>query len=120
MEGFRAGDLKLGRVVFIPPAIDPLSTKNMDLPPEICRRAIAEMGIDVRRPLLLQVSRFDPWKDPLGVIRAYRLVKEKIPGIQLAMVGAMAGDDPQGWEILDKINVEAVKDPDLYVFTNMT
>ena len=92
----------------------------MDLPPEICRRAIAEMGIDVRRPLLLQVSRFDPWKDPLGVIRAYRLAKEKIPDIQLAMVGAMAGDDPQGWEILDKINLEAVKDPDLNLFTNMT
>src|SRR2546425_407330 len=110
----------LGRGVFIPPAIDPLSTKNMDLPPEICRRAIAEMGIDVRRPLLLQVSRFDPWKDPLGVIRAYRLAKEKIPDIQLAMVGAMAGDDPQGWEILDKINLEAVKDPDLNLFTNMT
>ena len=120
MKAFRPGDLKLDRVVFIPPAIDPLSTKNMDLPPEICRRAIAEMGIDVRRPLLLQVSRFDPWKDPLGVIRAYRLAKEKIPDIQLAMVGAMAGDDPQGWEILDKINLEAVKDPDLNLFTNMT
>ena len=70
--------------------------------------------------LLLQVSRFDPWKDPLGVIRAYQLAKEKVPGIQLAMVGAMAGDDPHGWEILDTINAEAVNDPDLYVFTNMT
>src|SRR2546425_407327 len=88
-------------------------TQNMDLPPEICRRAIAEMGIDVRRPLLLQVSRFDPWKDPLGVIRAYRLAKEKIPDIQLAIGGAMAGDDPQGWEILDKIHPADVKDPDL-------
>src|SRR5882762_6212461 len=92
----------------------------MDLPPEICRCAIAEMGMDVRRPLPLQVPRFDPWKDPLGVIRAYRLAKEKIPDIQLAMVGAMAGDDPQGWEILDKINLEAIKVPDLNVFTNMT
>ena len=119
-RAFRPRDLKLERVVFIPPAIDPLSTKNMDLPQEICRRAIAEMGIDRNRPLLLQVSRFDPWKDPLGVIRAYQLVKEKIPGTQLAMVGAMAGDDPEGWEVLDKINAEAVNDPDLYVFTNMT
>jgi trehalose synthase len=119
-RAFRPGDLRLDQVVFIPPAIDPLSTKNMDLPRETCRHAIAEMGIDGERPLLLQVSRFDPWKDPLGVIRAYQLAKEKVPGIQLAMVGAMAGDDPEGWEVLDKINAEAVKDPDLYVFTNMT
>lgn len=120
MQAFRPADLSLDRVVFIPPAIDPLSTKNMALPDDICRRAIAEMGIDVRRPLLVQVSRFDPWKDPLGVIRAYQLVKEMIPGVQLAMVGAMAGDDPEGWEVLDKINAKAVQDPDLYVFTNMT
>ena len=120
MQAFRPADLELDRVVFIPPAIDPLSTKNMELPAEICRRAIDEMGIDVHRPLLLQVSRFDPWKDPLGVIRAYQLVKEKIPGVQLAMVGAMAGDDPEGWAVLDKINAEAVTDPDLHVFTNMT
>jgi trehalose synthase len=120
MKAFRPADLKLDPVVFIAPAIDPLSTKNMDLPQEVCHRAIIEMGVDVNRPLLLQVSRFDPWKDPLGVIRVYRIVKEKIPDIQLAMVGALAGDDPQGWEILEKVNVEAVKDPDLYVFTNMT
>jgi len=94
MQAFRPSDLELDRVAFIPPAIDPLSTKNMDLPHQICRRAIDEMGIDVHRPLLLQVSRFDPWKDPLGVIQAYRLVKENMPGVQLAMVGAMAGDDP--------------------------
>jgi len=120
MQAFRPADLSLGRVEFIPPAIDPLSTKNMDLPADICRGAIVEMGIDVGRPLLVQISRFDPWKDPIGVIRAYQLVKEKIPGTQLAMVGAIAGDDPEGWSVLEKINAAAVEDPDLYVFTNMT
>jgi trehalose synthase len=120
MKAFQPADLDLKHVVFIPPAIDPVSPKNMELPSEVYQRAIGEMGIDLHRPLLLQVSRFDPWKDPLGVIRAYHLAKEKVHGIQLAMVGAMAGDDPQGWEILDKINAEAVNDPDLYVFTNMT
>ena len=120
MKAFVPADLELSEVIFIPPAIDPVSTKNMELPPEVYRHAIGEMGIDLRRPLLLQVSRFDPWKDPLGVIRAYQLAKEKMPEIQLAMVGAMAGDDPQGWEILEKINEEAAKDSDLYVFTNMT
>jgi trehalose synthase len=120
MKAFRPADLEMRCVAYIPPAIDPLSTKNMDLPIEVCRHAVGEMGIDLNRPLLAQVSRFDPWKDPLGVIRAYRLVKRKMPGVQLAMIGAMAGDDPQGWEILDKINAEALKDPDIYVFTNMT
>src|SRR6266436_9399310 len=82
--------------------------------------AVGEMGVDLRRPLLAQISRFDPWKDPLGVIQAYRLAKERNPEIQLAMIGAMAGDDPQGWEILDKINAEAADDPDLHLFTNLT
>ncbi len=120
MKSFQPADLEIERVVFIPPAIDPASSKNMDLPADVCHRAIGEMGIDLRRPLLAQISRFDPWKDPLGVIQAYRLAKEKMPEIQLAMIGAMAGDDPQGWEVLDKINTEAADDPDLHVFTNLT
>ena len=120
MEEFCPPDLKASRAVFIAPAIDPLSTKNMDLPEEICRKALANAGIDLHRPLLLQVSRFDPWKDPLGVIQAYRLVKEKRPGIQLALVGAMAGDDPEGWRMLETINTESAKDTDIYVFTNLT
>lgn len=120
MEAFRPPDLNLSRVAFIPPAIDPLATKNMDLPHDLCRRVMADAGLDLRRPILLQVSRFDPWKDPLGVIEAYRLVKENHPSVQLVLVGAMAGDDPEGWDILDKINREASADPNIYVFTNQT
>jgi trehalose synthase len=120
MEEFCPPDLRALRKVFIAPAIDPLSTKNMGLPEEICRRAIADSGIDLHRPLLLQVSRFDPWKDPLGVIQAYRLVKEKIPEVQLVLVGAMAGDDPEGWRMLEIMNEESAKDTDMYVFTNLT
>jgi trehalose synthase len=120
MKAFQPSDLDLARVAFIPPAIDPASTKNMELPTDVCHRAIGEMGVDLNRPLLVQVSRFDPWKDPLGVIQAYRIAKKTRPEIQLAMLGAMAGDDPEGWGILDQINAEAVDDPDLYVFTNLT
>lgn len=120
MENFRPPDLSMRNVAFIAPAIDPFATKNMDIPRDLCRRAIADSGIDLRQPLLLQVSRFDPWKDPLGVIRAYRLVKEHRPGVQLALIGAMAGDDPEGWEILETIEKEALKDPNLHVFTNLT
>jgi trehalose synthase len=120
MKEFCPPDLNASHAVFIPPAIDPLSTKNMDLPEEICKRVLANCGVDLNRPLLLQVSRFDPWKDPLGVIKAYRLVKEKRPEVQLALVGAMAGDDPQGWRMLETINAESAKDNDMYVFTNLT
>lgn len=120
MKEFQPPDLKMGRVAFIPPAIDPLATKNMELPHDLCRRVMADAGLDLRRPILLQVSRFDPWKDPLGVITAYRLVQQKRPGVQLVLVGAMAGDDPEGWAVLDRINAEISADPDIYVFTNLT
>ena len=62
-----------------PPAIDPLTPKNMALSPEDAEYIVDQFGIDVERPLLTQVSRFDPWKDPLGVIDAYRQVKDRVP-----------------------------------------
>jgi trehalose synthase len=98
---------------------DPFATKNMELPVGLCERAIADSGVDPGRPLLLQVSRFDPWKDPLGVIEAYRLVKREIRGVQLVLIGAMAGDDPEGWQLLDKVQEKSALDPDLFVFTNV-
>ena len=68
-----------GNVNIVPPAIDPLAPKNMALSPEDAAYVCEQFGIDVDRPLMCQVSRFDPWKDPLGVIDAYRLVKEEMP-----------------------------------------
>jgi trehalose synthase len=119
MAEFLLPELQAKRMAFIAPAIDPLATKNMDLPRDLCRQAVADAGIDLRRPVLVQVSRFDPWKDPLGVIQAYRLVKAEMPGVQLALIGAMAGDDPEGWELLDRVEEESANDPDMYVFTNL-
>ena len=119
MAEFLLPGLDGGRAAFIAPAIDPLATKNMDLPLDVCRRAIADSGVDVNRPLLVQVSRFDPWKDPLGAIHAYRLVKQEVADVQLALIGAMAGDDPEGWAMLERVEEEAAQDPDLFVFTNL-
>src|SRR5690606_5059038 len=62
-------------VSFIAPAIDPLSAKNRELPEYLSRATVAELGIDLTRPLLIQVSRFDPWKDPFGVIEVWRRVR---------------------------------------------
>jgi trehalose synthase len=119
MAEFLLPELQTKRMAFIAPAIDPLATKNMDVPLDLCRRAMLDSGVDLTRPLILQVSRFDPWKDPLGVIEAYRLVKAEMPGVQLALIGAMAGDDPEGWELLDRVEEESANDPDMYVFTNV-
>lgn len=120
LDEFVPPDLNMNSLALIPPAIDPLGTKNMDLPREICRHVVANAGLDLSRPILLQVSRFDPWKDPLGVIEAYQMVRQQKPDVQLVLVGVLAGDDPQGWSILESVNREAECDPDLFVFTNLT
>jgi trehalose synthase len=102
-----------------PPAIDPLNPKNMALSLEDAAYIVDQFGIDVERPLLTQVSRFDPWKDPLGVIDAYRLVKQTHPDVQLALVGAMAHDDPEGWEFYNQTVTYAAGDPDIFILSNL-
>jgi trehalose synthase len=102
-----------------PPAIDPLAPKNMALSAEDASYIVDQFGIDVSRPLLTQVSRFDPWKDPLGVIDAYRLVKDEYPGVQLALVGSMAHDDPEGWNFYNQTVTYAGGDRDVYILSNL-
>ncbi|MER3411200.1 MAG: glycosyl transferase family 1 [Thermoleophilia bacterium] len=102
-----------------PPAIDPLTPKNMALPPEDAAYIVDQFGIDIDRPLLTQVSRFDPWKDPLGVIDAYRLVKEERPDVQLALVGSMAHDDPEGWDYYSQTVAYAGDDRDIFILSNL-
>jgi trehalose synthase len=103
----------------VPPAIDPLAPKNMTLVPDDAHYIVRQFGIDVDRPLLLQVSRFDPWKDPLGVVDAYRLVKARWPDVQLALIGSMASDDPEGWDYLEKLHAYVGGDPDVFVLSNL-
>lgn len=107
-----------GRVHIVPPAIDPLAPKNMALSPEDASYVCQQFGIDIDRPLICQVSRFDPWKDPLGVIDAYRLVKEEIGDVQLALVGSMASDDPEGWDYFNATIAHADGDPDIHILNN--
>src|ERR1700759_1110717 len=107
------------RAHIIPPAIDPLAPKNMAFSPDDAVYICGQFGIDVDRPLLCQVSRFDPWKDPLGVIDAYRIVKEQIPDVQLALVGSMATDDPEGWDFFNAPVAHADGDPDIHILNNL-
>jgi trehalose synthase len=108
-----------GRAHIVPPAIDPLAPKNMAFSPEDAVYICDQFGIDVDRPLLCQVSRFDPWKDPLGVIDAYRIVKEQMPEVQLALVGSMATDDPEGWDYFNATVAHADGDPDIHILNNL-
>lgn len=103
----------------IPPSIDPLSLKNVDMSEASAREVAEALSIDHRRPLITQVSRFDPWKDPLGVIDAYRLVRKEIPDVQLAMIGSLALDDPEGMRYLELTNEHAAGDPDVHLLTNL-
>ncbi len=108
-----------GKVEIVPPAIDPLSPKNMALSPEDAAFVCDQFGVDVDRPLICQVSRFDPWKDPLGVIDAYRLVKEEVESVQLALVGSMATDDPEGWDFFQRTVEHAAGDEDIKILNNL-
>lgn len=106
----------LPRPMFIiPPSIDPLADKNRLLAPEECVAELERLGIDPERPYLLQVSRFDRFKDPVGVIRAYEIAKLHHPSLQLVLAGGTADDDPEGAEVLAEVQQAAGDDPDLKV-----
>jgi trehalose synthase len=74
--------------------------------------------VDPDRPLISQVSRFDPWKDPLGVIDVYKRLRRNVPDLQLAMVGSMAADDPEGWRYFELSARHAGDDPSIHFLIN--
>ena len=96
------------------PSIDPLSDKNRDLTPEEQQGILRRLKVSLDKPMLLQVSRFDRFKDPLGVIQAYRLVK-KHHDLQLVLAGGGATDDPEGEIVLEEVRQAAQDDPDIHV-----
>jgi trehalose synthase len=99
----------------VPPAIDPLSAKNMELTEDEIRAEFTRCGIDLGRNVMLQVSRFDRFKDPVGVIAAYRLAKAFIPGLKLVLAGGGAADDPEGAAVLAEVRAAAGDDSDVHV-----
>jgi trehalose synthase len=98
----------------VPPSIDPLSDKNRDLPHDQVRAVVERYGLDPDRPILTQISRFDRLKDPLGVMRAYRMVRRR-HDCQLLLAGGGASDDPEGAEVLREVREAAGNDPDIHV-----
>jgi trehalose synthase len=109
-----------GRAVIFQPAIDPLNPKNQTMPLDKANEILRNFGINPDKPLVSQVSRFDPWKDPLGVVEAYQLAKKKIPGLQLALVGLfLAKDDPEAERVYAKVKKKAEKDKDIFLFAEV-
>ncbi|MFH0914973.1 MAG: glycosyltransferase [bacterium] len=105
-------------VFIIPPSIDPLSEKNQPLAAREVRKVLEEFAIDPNRPMILQVSRFDRFKDPLGVIQAYRLATEFVPSLQLVLAGGGAADDPEGDVVLKEVREAAEGDPDIHILSS--
>jgi trehalose synthase len=112
-------DLEGPAIYSVPPAIDPLSPKNADLPRATVDSILERYGVDPKRPMITQISRFDPWKDPLGVIDCYRAVKDQIPDLQLVMIASMASDDPEGWDWYERTVRRAGEDWDIHVLSNL-
>ncbi|OGN96680.1 MAG: glycosyl transferase family 1 [Chloroflexi bacterium RBG_13_51_36] len=99
---------------FAPPSIDPLSEKNKELPPEALETVLTKYGLDADKPLILQVSRFDRLKDPLGVIRAFQLVRRNF-ACQLVLAGGTATDDPESEEVLKEVKERAGDNSDIHI-----
>ncbi len=104
-------------IYLVPPSIDPLSDKNIGLKQEEIEAVFSSYQLDPMRPIALQVSRFDYFKDPIGVILAYRLAKKYQHGLQLVLAGGGAPDDPEGEHVLNQVKLAAEQDPDIHILS---
>jgi trehalose synthase len=105
--------------VHAPPCIDPLSVKNLDLARPFVEEINKSYGIRPDAPIVCQISRFDPWKDPVGVIEAFRIVQEQFPDAQLVLAGSMATDDPEGFHYWELAETAAGDDSHIHLLSNI-
>lgn len=111
--------LKIKELAIITPSIDPLSDKNKPLSESQILSVLDKYDVDPEKPIVTQVARFDPWKDPLGVIDVYRIVKRKFPQTQLLLIASMASDDPEGWVYYEKTARRVGEDYDIHLLTDL-
>jgi trehalose synthase len=119
LKDYAKGPLKYRNLTIITPSIDPLSDKNKPLPEKQILATLERYDVDPNRPILTQVARFDPWKDPLGVIDVYRKVKKRMPEVQLLLITSMAPDDPEGWVYYERTARHAGEDYDIHLLTDL-
>jgi len=101
----------------IPPSIDPLSDKNVDLPKKEIKKVYSQFGLDPDSPMVVQVSRFDRFKDPVGVIQAFKLATKYHPSLQLVLAGGTATDDPEGAMVLEEVKAAAGDDKNIKILS---
>jgi len=119
MPQFVPASLHMDNIVHAPPCIDPLSVKNLDLADPFVKELCKGYGVRSEEPLLVQVSRFDPWKDPIGVIEAFRIVRDEVPDAQLVLAGSMATDDPEGFHYWELTNEARAGDTNIHLLSNI-
>jgi trehalose synthase len=116
LESFQLHGLQPRHVEIVKPAIDPVARKSRPISKAKAKSVIKDLGIDSSRPLVSQVSRFDKWKDPLGVVEAFNLARREVPGLQLALLGVMAArDDPEAMDVYNAVNCATAQDPDVHL-----
>lgn len=119
LQDYVPRDIPVPRPTIIPPSIDPLSPKNRPMAPEEVQAVATRYDVDLERPVLCCVARFDPWKDPLGTLEVYRRARRQVRGLQFLFITAMALDDPEGWVFYERTARNAGEDPDIHLLTNM-
>ncbi len=119
MDQFIPASLQMKNIITAPPCIDPLSVKNLDLPDPFVHEICKQYGIDTKRPIVCQVSRYDPWKDPVGVIEAFHTVRAEVPDAQLVLAGSMATDDPEGFHVWEQVEAKRDGDRDIHLLSNI-
>jgi trehalose synthase len=117
MREYANGDIDKKKVVIFPPAIDPIAEKNKPMRKETARLILENLGVNPSKPIVAQVSRFDIFKDPVGVVKAFYQAKNEIPNLQLVLLGlTLASDDPESTKVFEKVKRYAKGDPDIYMF----
>ncbi|MCQ5377244.1 MAG: glycosyltransferase [Candidatus Methanomethylicia archaeon] len=118
MERYIPKDLEI-QALIDHPTIDPLSPKNEPLSADQIEKVLLRYGLDPERPIIGQVGRYDPWKDPIGAIKVYRSIKSEMSSVQFVMIGSFAKDDPEGSEWYNKTVSFAGKDKDCFILSNL-
>jgi trehalose synthase len=118
-EDYWPPELPIAQRFVIPPAIDPLSGRNVALPPDVITEVLRRYGIDPARPLLCQIAPVDPWNDPLRLIDAYRIVKAEQPEVQLVLVATMGAAGADTHAYYERVARHAAGDPDIHLLSTL-
>jgi len=116
IEKYKKQDLTLPHYI-IPPSIDPLTNKNKLIPDYVVKKYISKFGIDSDKPIISQISRFDKWKDPLGVIKAFEIIQKEVD-CKLVLLGSMATDDPEGHIIFENLLKKVKGNPNIHLINH--